>query len=108
MLLPVQTAIGHWCEMMFPLYSILRTEPGFARPAAQFVLLHLKRSHLMEWVSHFSSNTGLFRVPAVESEPPTLEEQIRCLTASSIIVRMGAPLVLKHLHSGTCSLRSIR
>lgn len=45
-----QTAIGHWCEMMFPLYSILRTEPGFARPAAQFVLLHLKRSHLMEWV----------------------------------------------------------
>lgn len=46
----MQTAIGHWCEMMFPLYSILRTEPGFARPAAQFVLLHLKRSHLMEWV----------------------------------------------------------
>lgn len=36
--------------MMFPLYSILRTEPGFERPAAQFVLLHLKRSHLMEWV----------------------------------------------------------
>ena len=50
----VQTAIGHWCEMMFPLYSILRTEPGFARPAAQFVLLHLKRSHLMEWVCLFS------------------------------------------------------
>lgn len=44
------TAIGHWCEMMFPLFSILRTEPTFARPATQFVLLHLKRSHLMEWV----------------------------------------------------------
>jgi len=37
--------------MLFPLYSILRqNEGGFARPAAQVVMLHLKRVHLMEWV----------------------------------------------------------
>ena len=46
----VQTAIGHWSEMLFPLFSILRQEPSFARPPTQFLLLHLKRSHLMEWV----------------------------------------------------------
>ena len=45
----LQTAIGHWSEMMHPLYSILKREPGFARPADNFVLLHLKRVHLMEW-----------------------------------------------------------
>ena len=45
-----QTAIGHWGEMMFPLYSILRREDHFAQPPSQFVLLHLKRAHLMEWV----------------------------------------------------------
>ena len=45
-----QTAIGHWGEMMFPLFSILREEAAFAQPPAQFVLLHLKRAHLMEWV----------------------------------------------------------
>lgn len=50
MCLIAQTAIGHWCEMMFPLYSILREQPSFAKPPAQFVLLHLKRAHLMEWV----------------------------------------------------------
>lgn len=44
------TAIGHWCEMLFPLYSILRKEASFARPVAQVVMLHLKRSHLLEWV----------------------------------------------------------
>ena len=36
--------------MMFPLYSILRREAHFAQPPSQFVLLHLKRAHLMEWV----------------------------------------------------------
>lgn len=44
------TAIGHWCEMLFPLYSILRKEASFSRPPSQVVLLHLKRSHLLEWV----------------------------------------------------------
>lgn len=46
----VQTAIGHWSEMMFPLYSILRKERDFQTPPTTFVLLHLKRVHLMEWV----------------------------------------------------------
>ena len=36
--------------MMFPLFSILRREAHFAQPPSQFVLLHLKRAHLMEWV----------------------------------------------------------
>lgn len=44
------TAIGHWSEMLFPLFSILRLEPTFARPPSQFVLLHLKRCHVLEWV----------------------------------------------------------
>ncbi|WIA28051.1 hypothetical protein OEZ86_010636 [Tetradesmus obliquus] len=45
------TAIGHWWEMMGPLYSVL-IQPGvdFKRPCDQMVLLHLKRTHLMEWV----------------------------------------------------------
>ena len=38
-----QTAIGHWGETMFPLFSILKREASFAWPPAQFVLLHLKR-----------------------------------------------------------------
>ena len=45
-----QTAIGHWSEMLFPLFSILRQERSFARPPTQFLLLHLKRAHMMEWV----------------------------------------------------------
>ncbi|KAK9836079.1 hypothetical protein WJX84_007267 [Apatococcus fuscideae] len=43
------TAIGHWSEMMHPLYSILKQEHNFARPVDHLVLLHLKRVHLMEW-----------------------------------------------------------
>lgn len=35
---------------MFPLFSILRREPDFSTPPSTFVLLHLKRVHLMEWV----------------------------------------------------------
>ncbi len=43
-----QTAIGHWAEMMFPLFSILRREPHFQWPPAQFVLLHLKRVQFLK------------------------------------------------------------
>ena len=35
---------------MFPLFSILRREHDFQTPPSTFVLLHLKRVHLMEWV----------------------------------------------------------
>lgn len=45
----LQTAIGHWGEVLFPLFSILRAEANFANPPDQFVLLHLKRAHLIEW-----------------------------------------------------------
>lgn len=45
----VQTAIGHWGEIMHPLYSIFQNETDFDVPPDQFVLLHLKRSHLLEW-----------------------------------------------------------
>lgn len=44
------TAIGHWWEMMGPLYSVLKQGIDFKRPCDQMVLLHLKRTHLMEWV----------------------------------------------------------
>ncbi len=37
--------------MLFPLFSILRQERSFARPPTQFLQLHLKRCHMMEWVS---------------------------------------------------------
>ena len=36
--------------MLFPLFSILRQERSFARPPTQFLQLHLKRCHMMEWV----------------------------------------------------------
>lgn len=44
------TAIGHWWEMMGPLLSVLKQGIDFKRPCDQMVLLHLKRTHLMEWV----------------------------------------------------------
>lgn len=48
------TAIGHWWELLAPLFSVLKglggRAGGFARPCDQVVLLHLKRGHLMEWV----------------------------------------------------------
>lgn len=43
------TAIGHWWEMLGPLYSILKTA-NFKRPCDQFILLHLQRQHMLEWV----------------------------------------------------------
>eukprot|EP00877_Chromochloris_zofingiensis_P011466 jgi/Chrzof1/6573/Cz19g01160.t1 len=43
------TAIGHWWEMMAPLFGVLGSIK-VKRPVDQFILLHLKRSHLMEWV----------------------------------------------------------
>ena len=36
--------------MLFPLFSILASEANFRTPPQQFVLLHLKRAHLMGWV----------------------------------------------------------
>jgi hypothetical protein len=69
----LQTAIGHWSEMMFPLFSILKTEPGFARPADQFVLLHLKRVHLMEWVRAVMAVT--LGVGETGSLPPIIMQQ---------------------------------
>jgi len=49
------TAIGHWPEMLNPLYSTLRSPTAFfgkpfRLPPDQFVLLHLQRKYLMEWV----------------------------------------------------------
>lgn len=43
------TAIGHWWELVGPLFSVLKGLT-FCRPCAQLVLLHLQRGHLMEWV----------------------------------------------------------
>lgn len=42
-----QTAIGHWPEVLFPAFSMLRAEAG--RSPARVLLLSLKRAHLMPW-----------------------------------------------------------
>ena len=36
--------------MLYPLYSILKNETDFKATPDQFVLLNIKRGHLMEWV----------------------------------------------------------
>lgn len=69
----LQTAIGHWSEMMFPLFSILRREPAFKRPPKQFMLLHLKRVHLMEWARAVMSVA--LGVKVHENLPPMLMQQ---------------------------------
>ena len=69
----LQTAIGHWSEMMFPLFSILRKEPAFKRPPKQFMLLHLKRVHLMEWARAVMSVA--LGVKVHENLPPMLMQQ---------------------------------
>ena len=71
--LVVQTAIGHWSEMFFPLFSILRQEPAFRRPPTQFMLLHLKRVHLMEWARAVMSVA--LGVKAHEDLPPMMMQQ---------------------------------
>jgi len=48
------TAIGHWPEMLSPLFSILRNRTvhfgsKLRRAPDQMVLLHLRREHLFEW-----------------------------------------------------------
>ena len=58
---------------MFPLYSILKKESSFARPAQQFVLLHLKRVHLMEWVRAVIATT--LGVPPDGDLPPLIMQQ---------------------------------
>ena len=44
------TAIGHWWEMLGPMYSVLKKVTTFKRPCDQFILLHMKRQHVLEWV----------------------------------------------------------
>lgn len=72
-MLPLQTAIGHWSEMFFPLFSILRQETAFRRPPTQFMLLHLKRVHLMEWARAVMSVA--LGVKANADLPPMLMQQ---------------------------------
>ena len=72
--------------MMFPLYSILRESPGFAKPPAQFVLLHLKRSHLMEWVRAVIAVT--LGVAPHAPLPPVIMQQEQ----PNILLQTGEPL----------------
>jgi hypothetical protein len=66
------TAIGHWWEMVAPLFSVLK-RISFARPVDQLVLLHLKRSHLIEWVRAVLAVA--LGVPAEQELPPVLLQQ---------------------------------
>ncbi|KAL3161243.1 hypothetical protein ABBQ38_009607 [Trebouxia sp. C0009 RCD-2024] len=80
------TAIGHWSEMMFPLFSILRLEPAFKRPPKQFMLLHLKRVHLMEWARAVMSVA--LGVNVHETLPPMLMQQ----ETDSVWTQIPSPL----------------
>eukprot|EP00892_Ulva_mutabilis_P005351 jgi/Ulvmu1/3188/UM015_0229.1 len=60
------TAIGHWCEMLFPLFSVLK-ESAFKVREMNMLLLHLRRKHLMEWVRNVIATT--LRVPPGDSLP---------------------------------------
>ncbi|GMH43593.1 hypothetical protein BSKO_11515 [Bryopsis sp. KO-2023] len=42
-------AIGHWLEILLPLFGVFRKYPTL-RPPRQIVMLHLNRSHLFHWV----------------------------------------------------------
>lgn len=47
----LQTAIGHWLDSLFPLFSALLHEPGaFKRSPDHLLLLHQKRGFVFEWV----------------------------------------------------------
>ena len=72
--------------MMFPLFSILRKERGFASTPSQFVLLHLKRRHLMEWVRAIVATT--LSIPRHQALPPVLLQE----ESDSIWDQPGAPL----------------
>lgn len=58
---------------MFPLFSILNLESAFKLPPTQFMLLHLKRVHLMEWARAVMSVA--LGVKVHEDLPPMLMQQ---------------------------------
>ncbi|KAL4853094.1 hypothetical protein ACK3TF_005878 [Chlorella vulgaris] len=80
------TAIGHWSEMLFPLFSILRKEKSFARPPTQFLQLHLKRCHVMEWV-RATLATALGVGPSQDLPPVMWQQEVAHITD-----QMSAPL----------------
>lgn len=45
------TAIGHWPEVLFPLFSALRARPDIQPKRA--LLMSLKRAHVNSWSRHF-------------------------------------------------------
>ena len=79
---------------MFPLFSILRREPDFAQPPQQFVLLHLKRAHLMEWVrAVIAATLGIGRgqdLPPIimQEETDSIWTQIRGLLIIFSTIRL--------------------
>ena len=44
------------CEMLFPLFSVLK-ESSFKAREMHMLLLHLRRKHLMEWVRNVIATT---------------------------------------------------
>ncbi|EFN54929.1 expressed protein [Chlorella variabilis] len=80
------TAIGHWSEMLFPLFSILRQERSFSRPPTQFLQLHLKRCHVMEWVR--ATLATALGVGPDQNLPPIMWQQ----EVGQIVDQMAAPL----------------
>ena len=66
----LQTAIGHWGEMLYPLYSILQNETDFKSQPDQMLLLNVKRGHLMEWVREVLAVT--LSIPLGQPLPPVI------------------------------------
>lgn len=51
-----QAIRGFRCEILFPLYSVLK-DASFKIKSMNMILLHLRRKHLMEWVRNVIATT---------------------------------------------------
>jgi hypothetical protein len=91
------TAIGHWLEMLGPLFSVLRMQPtsssssgggggNFNRPPDRVLLLYLKRAHLMQWVRAMLAVT--LGLPPKTPLPPLLMQK----EVDSVWKQITAPL----------------
>jgi hypothetical protein len=107
------TAIGHWWEMLGPLYSILK-KTDIKLPCDQLVLLHLKRCHFMEWVRAMMSVTigvkGNEDLPPVllQEETESIYNQISKHPAGHaplpVVSRMGAAVLALALVLAVCQM----
>lgn len=87
------TAIGHWWEMLGPLYSSLK-RLSYRRPCDQFLLLHLKRRHLMEWVRAMIAVA--LGVPIKGHLPPIIMQVRVVLAVAAVAVAVAAAVAVPY------------